>query len=158
MGEECRRIADLLEQTFEGRAYYGPSVMKCLEGVDAELAAQRPEVNANSIWDIVNHLTLELEYHRRLIEGGAGEWIRGETTWSEATDTSEAAWSAAIAKLKDANWQLVDAVRGAGDEMLSKQVPELNEWTFFRSLHGTLHHSIFHSGQILMLRRYLSDL
>ena len=157
MGRECDRIAEPLEETFEGRAYYGPSITECLKGVDADDAARRPDANSNSIWDIVNHLTLEWDYHRDLITGGAGEWIRGETTWSETADQSAAAWSEAVAKLKDANRQLVSAIREQDDEILSKLVPELDGWTFLRSLHGTLHHGIYHSGQILMLRRYLTD-
>ena len=39
---ETARIARFLEQTFEGPAYYGPSVLGALAGVDAATAARKP--------------------------------------------------------------------------------------------------------------------
>jgi hypothetical protein len=46
---EVERISRLLEQTFEGRAYYGPSVLEALEGVDAVTADRKPEGGVHSI-------------------------------------------------------------------------------------------------------------
>ena len=39
---EITRIAALMEETFEGKPYYGDSVLGALEGVIAEVASQRP--------------------------------------------------------------------------------------------------------------------
>ena len=41
---EIARITDLLEQTFEGKPYYGPSVLASHEHVGADAAAARPEI------------------------------------------------------------------------------------------------------------------
>jgi hypothetical protein len=58
---EIARIAGLLEQTFEGQPYYGPSVLGALENVTAEVAARKPRWSAHSIWELVLHLTAELD-------------------------------------------------------------------------------------------------
>lgn len=147
---ETERIARLLEQTFEGRAYYGPSVLAALEGVPAEIALRKPRWSAHSIWELVMHLTAELNYARDVIAGTAGQWVEGETTWPAVTETSDAAWQQAIQDLKKANRALVRAVKELDDTILDKQ-PIRVRGPFYVMLHGTMQHSIFHAGQISLL-------
>jgi hypothetical protein len=52
---EITRIAHLMERTFEGKPYYGPSVLGALAGVSATVAARRLDWSAHSIWDLVAH-------------------------------------------------------------------------------------------------------
>jgi hypothetical protein len=65
---EIKRIASLLQQTFEGKPYYGLSVLAALDGIDAALAARKPQWSAHSIWQLVLHLTAELDYARAVID------------------------------------------------------------------------------------------
>lgn len=147
---EIARIADLLEETFGGTPYYGPSVLRTLENVTAEVAAQRPRWSAHSIWDLVAHLTAELDYAFAVIQGAAGPWVEGETTWPPVSDTSEAAWREAIEALKQANRALVSMIRHLDDGIL-EQKPIQVRGPYYLMLHGTMQHSIFHSGQISLL-------
>ena len=71
---EIGRIAHLLEQTFEGKPYYGPSVLSALEHITADVALRQPPWSAHRIWDIVAHLTAELVYARQVLEGTAGPY------------------------------------------------------------------------------------
>ena len=148
---ETARIAQLLEQTFEGKAYYGNSVLKTLEGVSAEIAAQKPKKSKNSIWEIVVHLILELRFHRRVIEGTAEKWIAGETTWNDDNDHSAQAWEKTIDALKEANRALVGAIRQLDDDILDQNAGQVSG-SYYRMLNGVLQHSIFHSGQISILK------
>jgi hypothetical protein len=147
---EIERIARLLEQTFEGDPYHGPSVLGALENVTADVAARKPLWSAHRIWDIVTHLIAELDYARAVIEGTAGPWIEGETTWPAVTDTSKAAWQVAITELKKANQALVKAVKRLDDTVLEKQ-PIRVRGPFYVMLHGTMHHNVYHAGQISLL-------
>lgn len=147
---EIARIVRLLEQTFEGKPYYGPSVLGALENVTADVAARRPRWSAHSIWDLVVHLTAELDYARAVIEGTAGPWVEGETTWPTITDTSEAAWTEAIKDLVRANRGLVCAVKQLDDNILEKK-PIRVRGPFYLMLHGTMQHNIYHAGQISLL-------
>ncbi len=147
---EIERIGRLLEQTFEGKPYYGPSVLDALTGVRADVAVRQPPWSAHRIWDIVAHLTAELIYAREVIDGTAGPWIAGETTWPVLTDTSEAAWQKAINDLKKANRALVRAVKKLDDAVLDKK-PIQVRGPFYVMLHGTLQHNIYHAGQISLL-------
>ena len=97
---EIERIAHLLEQTFQGQPYYGPSVLRALKSVTADVAIRKPRRSAHSIWSLVAHLTAELRYARAVLDGTAGPWIEGQTTWPAITNASEAAWQQAVKELK----------------------------------------------------------
>ena len=147
---EITRITALMEETFEGNPYYGDSVLGALENVTADVASQRPPWSAHSIWELVAHLTAELDYARDVIEGTAGPWVEGETTWPIIPDRAQEAWGEAQEDLKRANRLLVGAVRQLDDSVLDKQ-PVRVRGPFYIMLHGTMQHSIFHAGQISLL-------
>jgi uncharacterized damage-inducible protein DinB len=147
---EIERIASLLQETFEGAPYHGPSLLGAVENVTPDLAAQKPLWSAHTIWELVTHVTAELIYARQVLEGTAGPWIEGETTWPAITDTSEAAWLEAIQELKRANRALVRAVRGLEDSVLDQEPPRVRG-PYYVMLHGTIHHSVHHAGQISLL-------
>jgi len=147
---EITRIASLLQQTFEGCAYYGPSVVKTLENVTADVASRKPLWSAHTIWELVAHITAELNYARSVIEGDAGPWIEGITTWKTITDNSEDSWREAIQDLIIANRTFVQIVKGLDDAILNQQ-PIRVRGPYYLMLHGVMHHSIYHSGQISLL-------
>ena len=148
---ETARIARLLEQTFDGEPYHGPSVLSAIAGVTAEVAASKPLSSGHCIWDLVAHLTAELNYACTVIEGTAEPWIAGETTWPAIADTSDAAWYTAVNSLKKANGGLVRAVKRLHDDVLDQTAIRVGG-LFYLMLHGTIHHNIYHAGQILLLR------
>ena len=149
---ETGRIARLLEQTFEGPAYYGPSVLGALAGVDAATAARKPASGGHSIWEIVVHLTAELDYARTVIEGSPSTWTEGETTWPAVADTSPSAWRAALDELKRANRALARRIEQLDDDVLARQPPVVSG-PFYVTLHGHIQHGIYHAGQISLLKR-----
>ena len=149
---ETGRIARLLEQTFEGAAYYGPSVLGVLAGVDAATAARQPASGAHSIWEVVAHLTAELDYARSVIDGSPAAWIEGATTWPAVTDTSAAAWQDALRGLKRANRALVRRIEALDDDILGRQPPVVSG-PFYVTLHGTIQHGVYHAGQIALLKQ-----
>lgn len=138
------------KKTFEGQPYYGPSVLRALKGVTANVAARKPRWSAHSIWSLVAHLTAELHYARALIDGTAGLWIEGQTTWPAIPNTSEAAWQQAIKELKKANRALVRAVKPL-DEALLEQSPIRVRGPYYVMLHGSIQHNVYHAGQISLL-------
>jgi uncharacterized damage-inducible protein DinB len=114
--------------------------------------AARRTWRTHSIWELVLHLTAELDYARGIIEVSAGPWSEGETTWPSVTDASSAAWNEAIEDLTRAHRALVRAVKQLDDSILD-QKPVRVGGTFYKMLHGTLQHNIYHSGQIALLAR-----
>jgi uncharacterized damage-inducible protein DinB len=146
---EIARIVDLLESTFEGKPYYGPSVLAALEHVDAEMAV-RKRGESHSIWELVLHLAAELDFDRAIIKGTAGKWIEGETTWPAVTETSEAAWNEAVRDLERANRAFVSEVERLDDGILDER-PKGMPCSFYAVLQGTIQHNVYHAGQIALM-------
>lgn len=101
------------------------------------------------------HLTAELNYAHAVIDGTAGAWIEGETTWPAITDASATAWQKARAELKKANRALVRAVKQLDDSILEKK-PVRVRGPFYLMLHGTIQHNVYHAGQISLLTGQIS--
>lgn len=151
---EVERIARLLELTFGGQAYHGPSLRQALEDVDAGIAARRPEGGGHSIWELVGHVTSELRHARALLEGNAEPWVAGRTTWPAPQPPSSAAWAEALSDLEDANRAFVSAVERLSDDVLDEPLSQVRQ-THYVMLHGMVQHSAYHAGQISILKRRL---
>lgn len=145
---ETARIADLLEETFEGKPYYGPSVIDSLREVGAHLAARRV-TNAHSIWELVIHLTAELRYARALLERTAESWVEGETTWRTVMETSPAAWRDAF---RNFSGRIVRSSTRSRTSTTVSSPRERSPWSarFTWCCMGRCN-NVYHSGQIALL-------
>jgi hypothetical protein len=61
-------------------------------------------------------------------------------------------WPDAVDRLQRAQRELVATVRTFDDEQLRQHVPGWG-WTNELMIHGTLHHDLYHAGQIALLKR-----
>jgi hypothetical protein len=153
---EVERIAQLLELTFDGQAYHGPSVRRALRDVDVGIAARRPEGGVHTIWELVSHMTSELRHACALLEGNAEPWVEGRTTWPAPPASSAAAWAQAQSDLGDANRALVGAVKRLDDAVLGEELLQMHR-TYYVMLHGIIQHNVYHAGQISVLKRQLAS-
>ncbi|NLG98955.1 MAG: hypothetical protein GX491_16485 [Chloroflexi bacterium] len=147
---EIARIARLFQQVIEGSPYYGPSTFAALKDITADKAIIKPAWSAHSIWDLVNHITAELQYAIRILEKTAEPWVAGQTTWPVQTDLSEAAWQKSLQDLKKVSRKLMQAISKLDDSILDQQAYYVECPNYFM-LQGTLQHIIFHTGQISLL-------
>ena len=154
---ELDRIIDQMQRAFDGDAWHGPSVIASLSGVTTPQATAHPIPQGHSIWEIVLHLTSWKNEVRRRI-GGADPATPLEGDWPEAGRRDPAAWSAALATLRQAHDALIAAARTLADEKLTQMVgtkrdPALGTGTYYVLLHGSVQHDIYHAGQISLLKK-----
>jgi hypothetical protein len=152
MSSESVRIADQLRRAFHGEAWHGPSVREVLEGVTAERASARPLAGAHSIWELVLHIEAWTEAPRQATEGIAmPSPIRPGTDWPAAGKGS-VEWTAAKDRLFETAERLVKAVESFSEERLRETVPG-RDFDFYFVFHGVVQHSLYHAGQIAMLKK-----
>lgn len=149
---QTESLADLLERTFRGGAWHGPSVEEALAGVDAAAAAARPLAGAHTIWEIVHHLTVWNEVPRRRIDGERLVDLPAGRDWPPAGDVSDAAWRAALAALEESHAALHARVRELSDAQLDEPVAG-SDPTVRGMLLGILQHNAYHAGQIAILKK-----
>lgn len=159
-GAQAKRLAALLEQAYEGETpggdgWHGPSLRKLLAGVTWEGASARPIAAGHSIWELVLHVAVWDEICARRLDGETIDMTTGSPgDWPEIEDPSRAGWNAALARLAAAQRRLVTTVRGLDDQALSARLAG-TRWRADLMIEGTLHHDLYHAGQIALLRRAL---
>lgn len=158
---EVDRMAELLERVIDGDPWHGPSVAVLLEGLTAAQAATHAVAGAHSIWEVVVHMTgWAREVHRRLEGASAGEPAGGD--WPPVDAVSPSAWRDAVAALVASHRGLAAAIRSAGDGVLETPVVDTRDpaaglgLSKYLTLHGLVHHTAYHAGQIALLRRTIA--
>jgi hypothetical protein len=159
---ETTAIADLIDRVMTGDPWHGPSVLRILDGVTAEQAACRPPGNVHSIWELVLHMTgWAQEVTARLGGRAAQEPAAGD--WPAIGEPTPDDWRAAQAALFAAHRDLAAAVRHVDVSRLAQPVLDFRDNALgaglsnYLTLHGLVHHSAYHAGQIAVLKRLVDQ-
>ncbi len=157
---ESIRLAALVDRVIAGDPWHGSDVRSLLEDVTPDEAARHPVADAHSIWELVLHMTgWTREVQARLEGGAAGEPAAGD--WPAPPAPSAAAWDRDRRALYDAHAALVTAIQRVTDATLIAPVVDHRDraagtgMSKYLTLHGLVHHTVYHSGQIALLRRAL---
>ena len=151
---EAERIADQLKRAHEGGAWHGPAIDELLRGVTAGQAAARPFEGAHSIWELVAHAEAWERAILRRLNGDPAQIYQTEEDWSSQSDVSEEAWAALRRKLTETYVALREAVLKLDDAQLDEPIlPNMS--TRYASLHGAVQHTLYHAGQIALVRKAL---
>jgi uncharacterized damage-inducible protein DinB len=152
MNQESLRIADLLRRAYSGQAWHGDPLSKLLSGVTADQAQARPLPSAHSIWDLVLHIEIYAHIALEATKGIPMPKLYGtEKDWPKPVDPGEIAWTAATTRLFETAGQLAQAIETFSDARLEAAVPG-REYDFYYLFHGIVQHSLYHGGQIAMLK------
>jgi uncharacterized damage-inducible protein DinB len=152
--KEIERIRDQLQRAFAGEAWHGPSLHEALAELTAEQAAAKPGSNTHSIWEIVLHIATWEEAIRRRVIGDVVK-VSDAEDWPSFTDTSELAWRNVLAMAEAIHQKLLDEISRLSDADLDRLVVSQAgiEHSLYVSLHGAIHHLIYHTGQLALLKR-----
>jgi hypothetical protein len=151
---EVKFLIDQIKTTFNGDSWHGPSLMRTLKGVDMEEARQRPLGERHTIWELVDHMTFWLSEVNKTLRGEAIVSSTSVKDWPPMGKTEEE-WEKSVKGLEYEVNTLIEQLDQWSNEMLERTVPGAN-YNFRQMLHGVLHHNLYHSGQIAILRRKVS--
>jgi uncharacterized damage-inducible protein DinB len=156
---ETERIRDQFQRAFDGQAWHGPSVLSLLEGVTAEQAAAHPIPGAHSIWELTLHIAAWEDACRRRLESDPAQ-LTDDENFPPITDTSAAAWEDAKRKLIEVHRRLLDVIAATDDSRLDQPIMDSAETPFssaYVTLHGGVQHSLYHAGQIAILKKAIES-
>jgi uncharacterized damage-inducible protein DinB len=153
MNSESSRIADQLRRAFEGEAWHGPDLKALLSDVKAARAHAHSLAGAHSIWELVLHIEVWTGAALQAIHGTPMPKIVGTAEdWRQVTDASAEAWSNAIKSLFKTKDELAAAMEQFPDRRLTETVPG-RKYDFYYLFHGIVQHSLYHAGQIAILKK-----
>lgn len=155
-----QRLGDLIDRVMTGDPWHGPSVAALLEDVSAAEAARPGPGGTHGIWALVLHTTgWAREVTARLRGRPAQEPDAGD--WPEVGDPSPERWAAARRALFEAHAGLGAAIRAMDPALLDQPVTDYRESAlgtglpYDLTLHGLVHHTVYHAGQIGIVKRAL---
>ena len=83
------------------------------------------------------------------------EKLRGNDSFElseEQNFPKETGWSQALANLEQSQHNLITALESTPDERLQQVVPN-RKFKFYTMLLGIIHHDLYHTGQIILLKK-----
>jgi hypothetical protein len=151
---EIERIGDLLQFSYGGDPWHGPSLVQNLDGITAQLAVQKPIPSGHCVWEIVQHVTGWINEVIKVLDGEQYAVLTPELDWPAISGTDDAAWDAALSIMDSSQEALLGAVAELQEDKLW-EIVEGQEFTYYWMLHGLVQHCVYHTGQIGLLRKAL---
>jgi uncharacterized damage-inducible protein DinB len=145
--QEIDRIIQLLDNTFSGpHPWHGAPVMEVLKYLSPELAAKKISNNTHSIVELVLHMAAGRNFGSKKLRGEEFE-MSDELNFPQPVE-----WKEALARLQHSQGELLTALRSFPAAQLTQQVPG-RKYDFYTLLHGIVHHDLYHTGQIALLKK-----
>lgn len=154
---EVERIRDQFQRAFDGQAWHGPSLWALLEGVTAVQAAAHPIPGAHSIWELTLHIAAWENACKRRLENDPAQLSDSED-WPDIADSSEEAWMRTKDALRDQHQGLLKAIAAVDNSRLDEPImrhPSIPFSSVYVTLHGGVQHTLYHAGQIAILKKAL---
>jgi hypothetical protein len=149
---ELERIKNLMNATFHGGAWHGPSVLENVKDIRPKTAGYRQK-DIHTIAELVYHITSWRIFALKKIQGDADYDIRTEKqNWGNLKEIDEFEWETLQMELTLSHDELMSSLDEKDDSFLNEIVPG-SEYDFFTLLHGIIHHDLYHSGQIGVLKK-----
>ncbi|MBT8239108.1 MAG: DinB family protein [Croceitalea sp.] len=144
-------IINDLKVCFDGKPWYGDSVMKKLDAVDWQCVNDQ-DYNNKSIAVLLQHMINWRIFVIKKLQGDAAyDIIIDELNdWTRVQIKNEQEWHLLKQAIRNTQKELLDLLANSTDEILDKKVPG-KKYTFGPILQSVAQHDIYHLGQIAML-------
>ncbi len=156
--QELNLLVDLLNQSYDKKAWHGPNLRGAIVRLDAASAGWRPLPGRHNIAEHVVHAAYwKYANRRRLLGGRRGSFALKGSNWFKLADSmTESQWKD-HRDLLDGEHELllaaVDAFRPAAlHEYLGGKT-----FTAAALIYGAACHDIYHAGQIQLLKRLYAE-
>lgn len=143
----------------KGLWFGGPTAVGSLKGVNSKQALWKPAKNRHSIWELALHIAYwNYAIRMKLIDGQAGSFPRSPSNWPKVENSAgEKQWNEDKKLVADEHTLLVEAIRKFDEKKLDERVPKSSKWTFADLLMGAVTHNVYHTGQIILMKRLYKE-
>jgi hypothetical protein len=148
--DKVKFLRDQIKTTFKGDSWHGPNLVNTLAGIDHTQAMLRPIGERHTIWELTDHIAFWMEEVWKSIDDHAPLNPNKKLDWSKM-GTTEVEWQQSVSRMEVAVNLALDTLLEWTNEDLEEQVPG-EKYNFKQMLHGMLHHNLYHSGQINLLK------
>lgn len=157
MASELEHIIYNLKECFDGKPWYGISMMEKLNSIPWEIVNDE-KYKSKSIAVLVQHIINWRIFLLKKLDGDVNYDLKIDSVedWTEIYINDENQWEDLKAKLVESQQNLLEKLSSATPELLNKHVPG-KKYTFLPILTSISQHDIYHLGQIAMLNSMHSN-
>ncbi|MES2621877.1 MAG: DinB family protein [Bacteroidota bacterium] len=154
MNTETGRIQKLLKRNWEGPMWHGGDLKEILEGITWEKAFQKSGNSSHNVYELVKHMCCWRKFVIEHLKGNTSYSVElnSETDWIVQYEQSEVSWKRALEELEANQTELGKAFENFPEEKLDELVPG-KKFNWYVIIHGCVHHDIYHSAQISILKK-----
>lgn len=154
MDKEVARIAKLLAYNWTGPMWYGGNLKDTLAGINQDKAFAKPHGSTHNIYELVVHMLCWRRFTLEHLKGNSAYTVElnSDVDWPTHYQLNQGTWENALTQLEKNQNELLDALKDFKDETLDELVPG-KKFKWYVLLHGVLHHDIYHSAQISLLKK-----
>lgn len=154
MKSETARVQQLIVNSWNGPMWHGTNLQEVLEGIDAERAFRKPAAGLHNIYELVMHMYCWRKFVSEHLNGNADYKveINSITDWPVNYGTTDTDWQQALALLENSQAQLVEVLTKLEDTQLDEPMHG-RKFSWYDFVHGLIHHDIYHSAQISILKK-----
>ena len=144
---KCEEIAAAYRAATVKGAWYGPAIAEMLAEITPAMGTAKPVGATHTIAELVQHLLLWNERIRNTNEDCPMPKWEAEKEWGEAPIP----WNELLERWNKSRDLLEKRMRDFPEEDLGKQTPG-RTYPYEFMLNGIVQHTIWHGGQIAMVR------
>ncbi|NNE76601.1 MAG: DinB family protein [Pricia sp.] len=150
--DKIKALLHSIRTSFQGKPWYGISVMEKLEAVDWNCVNDKPQGSSKSIAILLKHMINWRVLVLKKLEGNKqfDIEINSADDWPILHIDTEAEWNDLISELRETQEKLIQALTRHEDEFLALEVPG-RDYDFDFLLKGIIEHDIYHLGQIALI-------
>lgn len=154
MNTEKTRIQKLLKRNWDGPMWHGTNLQEILKDISWEKAYHKPANFSHNIYEYVKHMSCWRKFVLEYLKANNtySVEINSETDWITKYEISELSWLQALNELETNQIELANAFEKFTDEKLEELVPG-KKFSWYVMIHGLVHHDIYHSAQIAVLKK-----
>lgn len=145
-------IVDQLQRAWDGDPFHGPALRAILDGVAAPAAFARKLAGAHSIAEIALHIAVWEDVVQRRLGGELIDAVPDDQDWPPVREQTPGTWQDVQRRLEDAHARLEQKVAAFPEARLGEPVPA-RDYDVEYMLHGIVQHSLYHAGQIALLKK-----
>ena len=148
MERELKSLIRMLQHTYEKNAWHGPAVKEVLENV-TQADAHKRLPDSHSIIELVAHMAAWRIFVVKKLQSNTDYKVTDEMNFPAPTE-----WTKTLEELDASQTRLLDALKGFDSSKLYDPVPHGSyNYNFYTLLHGIIHHDLYHTGQIALIKK-----
>lgn len=154
--QHAKHISKHLTDVFFGGNWTAANVKDTIADITLEQAKAKLK-DCNTIAVLLFHINYYVEGALPALHGG-DLTIRDKYSFDAPKISSEQEWEAYKTQVLENVTLLAKKISQLEDDVMFKPFVEEKYGNYFRNLHGTIEHTHYHLGQIVILKKLIKDL